>query len=323
MSQTLRRNAPSARKVAAAHGAARRVKEAKARTGSVLNQFLAYIPLTDQQIQKVFVGTILAIALILAWVLANLAGAPAWLEQQTAKMAADAGFEVQRVDVRGVKNLNELKVYEAVLSEQNRAMPLVDLEALRAKLLTLSWVQDARVSRQLPDTLVVDIVERKPMAVLRSGGVYTLIDADGHALDRISKSKAKGQMILSGEGAGQHVAELSALLNVAPALKPQVRAAEWVGNRRWNLEFNTGQVLALPEGEKEAPAALMSFARLDGTNRLLGGRVETFDMRANDRIYFRVSEREEVLEADKKTAETVEAPKAKPQPKASEEVQAE
>jgi hypothetical protein len=41
---------------------------------------------------------------------------------------------------------------------------------------------------------------------------------------------------------------LAALTEAAPALKPQIREAEWVGNRRWNLTFRTGQVLALPEG---------------------------------------------------------------------------
>ena len=32
------------------------------------------------------------------------------------------------------------------------------------------------------------------------------------------------------------------LLAAAPALKPQVREAEWIGNRRWNLTFKTGGV---------------------------------------------------------------------------------
>jgi len=51
-----------------------------------------------------------------------------------------------------------------------------DLAALRADLLDLSWVSDARVSRQLPDTLVVDIVERQPHAVLRQPDRLVLID---------------------------------------------------------------------------------------------------------------------------------------------------
>ncbi|MFA7587303.1 MAG: cell division protein FtsQ/DivIB, partial [Novosphingobium sp.] len=83
------------------------------------------------------------------------------------------------------------------------------------------------------------------------------------------------------------------LLEAAPALKPQVREAQWVGNRRWNLTFKTGQVLVLPEGREAAAHALMAFARLDGTNRLLGGKVAAFDMRATDRIYLRVPGRAE------------------------------
>ena len=95
-------------------------------------------------------------------------------------------------------------------------------------------------------------------------------------------------LALAGPGAGRQIAGLDKLLEAAPALKPQVREAEWVGNRRWNLTFKTGQVLALPEGDKKSADALIAFARLDGTNRLLGGRVAAFDMRAPDRIYMRV-----------------------------------
>jgi cell division protein FtsQ len=195
---------------------------------------------------------------------------------------------VRRVDVRGVNNLNELKVYERALAQRNRAMPLVDVKALREELLSLSWVQDARVSRQLPDTLVIDIVERRPHAVLRKAGRFVLIDDSGRELEPISAARAKGKLMLSGPGAGKQVEALSALIDAAPALRPQLREAQWVGNRRWNFTFKTGQVLALPEGKEQSAKALMNFARLDGTNRLLGGRVAAFDMRSPDRIYLRV-----------------------------------
>ena len=59
---------------------------------------------------------------------------------------------------------------------------------------------------------------------------------------------------ISGPGAQAQVEALTALLDAAPALRPQVREAEWVGNRRWNLTFKTGQVLALPQGEEDRPA---------------------------------------------------------------------
>jgi cell division protein FtsQ len=56
-----------------------------------------------------------------------------------------------------------------------------------------------------------------------------------------------------------------------------VRAATWVGNRRWNLTFDSGETLELPE--ENAPAALVKFAEMDGRDRLLGRGFTRFDMR--------------------------------------------
>jgi cell division protein FtsQ len=288
MSQTIKRKAHSARKVAVAQGAARKVSRAKAKTGSAFDRAMAMLPFSDEALHRIFLAVILGCTAVLAWMVASFAGVPAMAQQQLATFASDAGFEVRRVDVRGVRRLNELKVYERVLAERSRAMSLVDLQALRDKLMELSWIKDARVSRQLPDTLVIDIVEREPRAVLRKPGQLVLIDAEGHELEAVSSAKARGRLILSGPGAGQQVVALLHLLDAAPALKPQVREAEWIGNRRWNLTFKTDQVLALPEGDRESANALIAFARLDGTNRLLGGQVAAFDMRAPDRIYLRV-----------------------------------
>jgi cell division protein FtsQ len=293
MSQTLKRKAPSVRQVAAQQGKARKVKAARATTGSVLDAVLGWLPFSDDQLHRIFLGLFFAVAVTIVWAIALMAGVPTLARDQFGAIAAQAGFAVHRVDVRGVNHLNGLKVYETALAEKDQALPLVDIDGLRANLLQLSWVQDARVSRQLPDTLVIDVVERKPHAVLRKPDKLVLIDAQGIELEPIAPERAKGWLIVSGPGAGQQIDALSALLEAAPALKPQVKEAEWVGNRRWNLTFGTGQVLALPEGEQAAPNALMAFARLDGVNRLLGGRVAAFDMRAPDRIYFRVPGRTE------------------------------
>lgn len=288
MSQTIKRKASTARRTAAAQGTARKVHRARTTTGSAFDSAMAMLPFSEETLHRIFLASILGAVAVLAWMVASFAGVPAMAQQQLAEVAADAGFEVRRVDVRGVRNLNELKVYERVLAERDRAMPQVDLRALREKLLELSWIKDARVSRQLPDTLVVDVVERTPQAVLRKPGQLVLIDAEGHELEAVSSANARGRLILSGPGAGQQVAALLHLLDAAPALKPQVREAEWIGNRRWNLTFKTDQVLALPEGDRESANALIAFARLDGTNRLLGGQVAAFDMRAPDRIYLRI-----------------------------------
>jgi cell division protein FtsQ len=84
------------------------------------------------------------------------------------------------------------------------------------------------------------------------------------------------------------MAALETLLEAAPALRGQVAEAEWVGHRRWNLTFKSGQTLALPEGAAQGAKSLQAFARMDGTNQLIGGKVLAFDMRTGDRMYMRL-----------------------------------
>ena len=302
MAQTIRRGGKGVRRATAAKGVRTKVATAKKQTGSAVGQARRWLPFSDETLHRIVLTVILTVAAVLLWTLASLAGVPALAEDKLAQVATRSGFEVKRVEVRGVNRMNELTIYEHVLGQRDQAMSRLDLAGLREGLLQLPWVKDARVSRQLPDTLVVDVVERSPHAVMRQGDTLTLIDETGHELERVSAKKAKGLFVMAGEGAETHVPDLATLLEAAPALKPQVAEAEWVGNRRWNLTFKTGQVLALPEGEDKSAAALVTFARMDGVDRLLGGRVASFDMRAPDRIYLRVPGHADEMVAEQKAA---------------------
>lgn len=302
---TIRRSAKGVRRVAQANDRASKARKARSTTNLVIDWLMGLLPFTEEQLQRIFLGIIIFAALALAWLIASLAGVPALLQAEMAHLASRAGFEVRHVRVSGVERMNEDRVYERVLGERDRPMPQVDLEAIRADLLELPWVKDARVSRQLPGTLAIDIVEREPHAVLQKPDRFMLVDVEGNELEAVSRAAIGDRLLISGPGAARQVAALERLLDAAPALRPQVRGAEWVGNRRWNLTFGTRQVLALPQGEDEAAAALVSFARLDGQNRLLGGEVATFDMRAPPRLYMRIPGRADaVLNGSAKTEET-------------------
>ena len=53
----------------------------------------------------------------------------------------------------------------------------------------------------------------------------------------------------------------------------------WIGGRRWDVRFQSGEVLALPEGEAAAAKALAKFARMDASAGMLGKGFVRFDMR--------------------------------------------
>jgi len=308
--QKIKRGGKSARRAAVAQGRGRQVRAAKAHTGSVLDSVMAVQPFSESQLHHIFLAAILGALALLAWVVASYAGLPLMVREQVAIIAHEAGFEVHNIEVRGTNHLNQLQVYQIALADRDRAMPFVDVEDLRSRLLGLSWVGDARVSRQLPDTVVIDIVERKPIAVVERPDRMALIDPTGRELEVVGAGDAKGKLLLKGAGVEQQVTALTALLDAAPALRPQLAGAEWVGNRRWNLTFKTGQVLALPEGADQAARALVKFAQIDGRNRLLGGKATAFDLRAPDRMYIRVPGRSETPAQPAAPASTAATPLA-------------
>ena len=233
----------------------------------------------------------------LAWgVAVALVGALAWafqLPQIAGTAAGEAigslGFSVKHIDARGMKPEHRLAVMSVANDQDTTAMPLIDLDRMREQLLGIGWVRDAQVSRRLPDTIAIRIVEREPAAIWQNRGRLSLIDADGTVLDEVRLDAMPDLPLVIGPAANLQAAALNRLLDAAPTLKPMMAGATWIGGRRWDVRFQSGEVLALPEGEPAAAKALAKFARLDATAGMLGKGLVRFDMRLPGKMYIRMS----------------------------------
>ena len=229
----------------------------------------------------------LFLALIAAVVLVALE-VPGRVMTAAGEALGRAGFTVKRIDVVGLRNMDSGPVYDIALEQRSMAMPLVDVENIRRQLLRYGWVKDARVSRRLPDTLVIDIVERRPAALWQDRDRLALIDSDGVVIDRVPVTQMPDLPLLIGARANLHERELNRLLQAAPTLKPQLVSASWVGGRRWDLALQTGETIALPEGEEAAAEALAKFAELDKSTGLLGRGLVRIDLRLPGKMIVRL-----------------------------------
>jgi cell division protein FtsQ len=210
-----------------------------------------------------------------------------------------AGFAVDGYQIVGLNKMKRSLVDAVVTDELHRAAEagsagakpaeaLVDVGAIRERLLRYGWIKDARVSRRLPDGLVVDIVERQPAALWQDHGQLSLIDRNGVVLDRVPVSQMPDLPLLIGPGANIQATSLDRLLTDVPTLKPQIASASWVGQRRWDLSFQSGETVVLPEGELAAKDALERFAKMDKSAGLLGRGLKRFDLRQPGKMTVRL-----------------------------------
>jgi cell division protein FtsQ len=287
--------------MSAAHvrrGGAGRAKASKPSKVAVPKKIAKRLPVDQARANKVaglvFGAFMLAIALVVLVAL----DIPAKAERAAGTAIGHAGFTVSGYQIVGINHMNRRLVDAVVTDELRRAadsgdsakapQALVSVSEIRRRLLGFGWVKDARVSRHLPDTLVIDIVERRPAALWQSEGRLALIDDEGVVLDRVPIDKMPDLPLLIGPGANSQERRLDRLIEAVPTLKPQVASATWVGGRRWDMSFQSGETVALPEGDEAARAALVKFARVDKQSGLLGRGVVRFDLRVPGKMIVRL-----------------------------------
>ncbi len=157
---------------------------------------------------------------------------PAKAQRAAGAAVGQAGFTVGGYQIDGLNKMDRALVDAVVTDEIRRAADeggvakapqmLVDVAAIRERLLRFGWVKDARVSRRLPDTLVIDIVERTPAALWQSKGQLALVDAEGVVLDRVPVNEMPDLPLLIGAGANREAVALGRLMDAVPTLKPQL-----------------------------------------------------------------------------------------------------
>ena len=287
--------------MSAAHvrrGGAARARPKKPSKVAVPKKIAKRLPVDQARVNKVAALVFGAFLLAIGLVVVVALDIPAKAERAAASAVGRAGFTVSGYQIVGINHMNRALVDEVVTDEIHRAaaeagtdkapQALVDVSGIRRRLLGFGWVKDARISRRLPDTLVIDIVERKPAALWQSQGRLALIDSEGVVLDRVPVDRMPDLPLLIGPGANAEEQQLSRLMAAVPTLKPQLASATWVGGRRWDLNFQSGETVALPEGEDAAMAALVKFARVDKQSGLLGRGLVRFDLRVPGKMIVRL-----------------------------------
>jgi cell division protein FtsQ len=89
-----------------------------------------------------------------------------------------------QIEITGNRYVNRALITEKFAPDFGRSILQVPLDARRASLEAIPWIEQASVERALPNRLRVELTERTPVAFLRAGNQLTLVDENGVILDR-------------------------------------------------------------------------------------------------------------------------------------------
>jgi len=89
-----------------------------------------------------------------------------------------------QIEVTGNHIVAREEILKMFIHDRDRSVLRVPLDARRAEIERLPWVEEASVQRILPNHLRISITERTPVGFFRNGTELALVDAQGVLLDR-------------------------------------------------------------------------------------------------------------------------------------------
>ncbi len=216
----------------------------------------------------------------------------AWVENLSAK----AGFRLSYVYLEGRHKTSQDAIDKAVALKQGQPILFISLAELKQRLEAIPHIHTAQVERVLPNQIRIQIEERQPIAVWQYQGKLKLIDREGKVMPDPMATKFHALPLVVGEDAPTHAWKLLQFVTQEPELMNQMKSAIRVGERRWNIRFENGVELKLPESKPEI--AWRKFALLNKEQELLKRNITAVDMRLQDRIFIKRPKMEKQPVAD-------------------------
>ncbi len=213
------------------------------------------------------------------------AGTGSWFRH-----AVGLAMPVRQVVVTGERLTTVAEIEAALAVAPGTPIMSFSPDAAEARVERLPFVETASVSRRLPGTILVSVVERKPYAVWQDGGRFVLIDQTGKVVQdqglngKDAEAFARLPLVV-GDGAAAGAGALIDTLDAAPGVRRAVVAMVRVGDRRWNLDLRNGCQVLLPEAEEGA--AVARLAALEDKYKLFERPLALIDMRLPDRLVIR------------------------------------
>ncbi|MEN8660547.1 cell division protein FtsQ/DivIB [Marivita sp.] len=165
----------------------------------------------------------------------------------------------------------------------------LDLEAMRATVVSLDPVKAARLYVRQGNVLQVDVVERIPVVLWRNEQGLQLLDDEGFLVGpAFVRADWPELPLIVGDGADAYVTEALDLIAAAEPLSARLRGLVRMGERRWDVVLDREQRILLPE--TDAVQALERVIAIDQAVDMLERDLMAVDLRLPQRPTLRMTD---------------------------------
>jgi cell division protein FtsQ len=155
-------------------------------------------------------------------------------------------FAIGEISITGQSLTSEQSIFDALGVEPHTSSVSFGVEAARQRIAELPSVETVNIRKIYPGDLVVTITEKVPVARWRVDGVTFVVDGEGEQIGE--DHGAYGELpLVVGDGAADDALGMIMALQQYPHLQDGLVALSRIADRRWDMIYNTGLRVQLPE----------------------------------------------------------------------------
>ncbi|MDQ5986284.1 MAG: Cell division protein FtsQ [Syntrophus sp. SKADARSKE-3] len=107
-------------------------------------------------------------------------------------------LQAKEIMIRGCKELTEKDILSLAGIKPSQSILVVNVGEVGRRIKVNPWVREVSVGRELPDRVVIEIQERKPVALLKMDTAFYLVDVEGVTFKKLEIGDEMDLPVLTG-----------------------------------------------------------------------------------------------------------------------------
>ncbi len=192
------------------------------------------------------------------------------------------GFKVDSIIITGAKNnsIKETITKQSGLSYGDNIFKL-STEDIYQNIIKMTNIKSATVRKNLPNSIIIDVTEKTPIAIFQKDMKFYLIDKEGTTISEVT-TRIGSYPIIAGDDADKNANVVLNIIAKFPTVKNKLDSMIFVRKRRWDIVVAGGILVKLPEDNIEKVVESLSI--LLSKENINKNTVKSIDLRVTENI---------------------------------------
>ena len=224
-----------------------------------------------------------------------------FLREESSELYKDlTELSISRIVVNGAQEPLKEEIIMLIKNAANEEFSALKAKSLQENIKEIKKVREAVVKFSTDGSVIVNVIERKQVAVFLNNNSYEVLDRNGVVLSvyRDYGGLSKFPLIV-GKFGSRNIPDLLTLVNEIGLYGSEVLYYEWVGERRWNVHMKNDLVFKLPESNLNRGVELMRMFLRETNN--YPSPLASIDLRNLDKPIIKFRESPSIEYIQKKT----------------------